>query len=201
MRLGVIVEGHGEVEAAPVLLRRVANYIEPGFWLDILPPDRKKRDQLVREGDFKRAIEAMARRVGEDGRILVVLDADDDASCSRGPLLVGWAAEQRPDRLVAVVLAEREWEGWYLAALESLRGCRGLDESAEAPGQPERIRNAKGWLADRMLNGYSETLDQPAFASVVDIAKARSTDSFDKLVRDMARLMGVAAPTRPERGR
>jgi hypothetical protein len=57
VRLDVIVEGHGEVEAAPVLLRRVADYIAPGYWLDVLPPDRKKRDQLVREGDSRRETE------------------------------------------------------------------------------------------------------------------------------------------------
>jgi hypothetical protein len=47
-----------------------------------------------------------------------------------------------------------------------------------------------------MPKGYSEGLDQPALTAVLDLKLARRVDSFDKLVRDVARLLGRIAPPR-----
>ncbi len=199
MKLGIIVEGHGEVSAAPVLVRRIiTELIDPNLWVDILKPDRKKRNLLVKEEEFERALEAMARRVGSDGGVLVILDADDDAPCLLGPKLLGWARSKRPDRRHGVVVAQREWEGWYLEAVESLRGKRGLLDDVERPPNPESLRDAKGWFDARMAEGYAETLDQAAFAAELDLSAARRSDSFDKLVRDVAQLLGRTAALRPD---
>lgn len=53
------------------------------------------------------------------------------------------------------------------------------------------IRNPKAWLGDQMPNGYSETLDQPAFASSFDLALASRAPSFAKLLRDLRVLVGL----------
>jgi hypothetical protein len=57
-------------------------------------------------------------------------------------------------------------------------GCR--------TGNSETLRNAKGWLADRMGGqGYHETLDQPKFASAFDMEFAHTQSrSFRKLCED-----------------
>jgi hypothetical protein len=47
-----------------------------------------------------------------------------------------------------------------------------------------------------MPDGYSETLDQPAFSSVFDLSEARRADSFDKFFREVGRLFGLAVPPR-----
>ena len=62
MRLGVIVEGHGEVAAAPILLRRVAEYLRPGSWLDIaLARSSDSFDKLVRDLARMLGVEAPPR--------------------------------------------------------------------------------------------------------------------------------------------
>ncbi|RYZ35962.1 MAG: DUF4276 family protein, partial [Myxococcaceae bacterium] len=198
MKLGLIVEGHGEVYAAPILMRRLARILAPTDHLEVLPPHRIPRGQLVKEDDLRRAIELTARKVGGDGRILVLLDADKDLPCVLGPQLLGLARKHRPDRAISVVIAQCEYEAWFLAAAESLRGQRGLPADLRVPPNFERIRDAKGWLRERMPQGYSETIDQAALTSVFDLEAARRADSFDKLFRDMGALLGVSVPPRPQ---
>lgn len=197
MKLGLIVEGHGEVQAAPLLMRRLLKELAPALHPAVLPPHRVARGQLVKEAEFQRAIEFMARKVGEEGRILVLLDADDDLPCQLGPRLLDWARKHRPDRAISVVVAVREYEAWFLAAAASLRGYRGLPADLVTPPAPEAVRNAKGWLDRQMPDGYQETIDQPALTSQFDLVAARRMDSFDKLVREVGHLFGVPVPPRP----
>jgi hypothetical protein len=84
MKLGLIVEGHGEVQAVPLLMRRLLTALAPALHPAVLPPHRVARGQLVKEAELQRAIEFMARKVGEEGRILVLLDADDELPCQLG---------------------------------------------------------------------------------------------------------------------
>ncbi|RKI71493.1 DUF4276 family protein [Corallococcus sp. AB049A] len=196
MKLGLIVEGHGEVAAAPILVRRLTQWLAPGLHPEVLLPHRIPRGQLVKEDELNRAIELTARKVGNEGRILVLLDADKDLPCVLGPRLLTWARSKRPDRLISVVVAKCEYEAWFLAAAESLSGHRGLPSTLRAPSDPERIRDAKGWLGNHLPSGYSETIDQPKLTSVFDLEAARRADSFDKLVRDMGTLLGVPVPPR-----
>jgi hypothetical protein len=98
----------------------------------------------------------------------------------------------RADVDVAVVLAKREYEAWFLAAAESVAGLRSLTPDLAAPHDPESIRGAKEWLRQRMTEGstYSPTLDQPALTAQFDLDAARCADSFDKCVREIRRLIG-----------
>lgn len=92
---------------------------------------------------------------------------------------------------ISVVLAKQEYEAWFLAAAESLRGKRRLPNTLESPPDPESIRGAKGWLS-RMMHGapgYSETDDQPALTAVFDMSMARRADSFDKCYREIKRML------------
>ncbi|MBM3748508.1 MAG: DUF4276 family protein, partial [Acidobacteria bacterium] len=92
---------------------------------------------------------------------------------------------------VAVVLPKREFEAWFLAAAESLRGYRDLSADLEPPSDPEAVRGAKEWLQRHLPPGrrYSETLDQPALAAVFDLELARRrSSSFEKLCREITRL-------------
>lgn len=186
--LGLIVEGHGEVAALPVLVRRIAHEVI-GTHVSVAQPLRLLRGKLAKEHELKRAVELVARKTAPRGPILVLLDADEDCPKEVGPRLLPWAREQRRDREIAVVVAKIELESWFLAAIESLDGSRGLHVSGEERPAPETIRNAKGWLSKRMTRGYSETVDQPAFAAILDLEQARRAPSFDKLVRDTRRLL------------
>jgi hypothetical protein len=189
VRIAPIVEGHGEVRSVPAILRRLcaeANVHE----VTILSPLRISRDKLVRPGEIERAVELAARNLGGVGGIAVVLDADDDAPCLLGPELLKRARARRPDLQISVVLAAREVEAWFLAAIESLRGQRGVGADAAAPADPEAIRGAKEALSRLMTRRYSEVTDQPAFAATFDLDVARGrAPSFGKCVRDVRAML------------
>jgi hypothetical protein len=95
----------------------------------------------------------------------------------------------------AVVIAKREFEAWFLAALDSLRGHRGLLSQLPSVPDAEAVRDAKGFLTRCMVGtrAYSPVVDQPAFAALFDLELARSgSGSFDKFCRDVQRLFDTA---------
>lgn len=180
-----IVEGHGEVDAVPALLQRLARlaHVE----VKTPRPFRIKRDLLVKPGELERAVEFAARATTEEDLILVLIDGDDDPACALGPTLLDRAQKARPGRRISVVIAVREFEAWLAAAIDSLSGYRGLALAAERPSEPERMRDPKGWLTSLLPVGepYSPTLDQAAMTKRIDITAARRAPSFDKLCRDV----------------
>jgi hypothetical protein len=191
LKLVCIVEGHGEVDAVPILVRRLVQVIQPSLALQIEQPLRIPRNKLTKPRELERAVELAGRRVGPAGAVLLILDSDDECPASLAPSLLTRAREARSDLDIGVVLAKREFEAWFLAAADSLRGKRGLDSNLTAPDDPESIRGAKEWLTARMATGrrYVETLDQAALAATFDLELARRAPSFDKLYRQVAALI------------
>lgn len=191
IQIGCIVEGHGEVEAVPVLIRRVAANLYPELAVIVPRPIRISKNKLLQAGGLEQWVEVVSVRVGAQGAIFVILDSDDDCPAELGPELLHRALQVQTGLPVAVVLAKCEFEAWFLAAAESLRGQRGLDDNIHPPNDPEAIRGAKEWLSLQMEGSrtYSETHDQPAFAALFDIEQARQADSFDKCYRDIVRLL------------
>ncbi len=193
MRLGLIVEGHGETEALPVLVRRIAA-AAGNVALDIPPPLRVPKGKMTKPGEIGRAVELMARKTAPDGALLIVLDADDDCPAHLGPEILRLARAARSDRPLAVAVAVREFETWFLAAAGSLAGKRGLPPDLVAPEHPEAIGGAKGWLAARMPHGYAETVDQAKFAAEFDWQAAQRLPSFARFVRELRRLVAAGPP-------
>ena len=193
VRIAAIVEGYGECEAVPILIRRIARGIDPGFVPKVLPPLRVPASRLMKEGEMKRSVELAARKLRGQGGIIVVLDCDWDDGCPAidGPALLRRAVHVRRDLPIAVILAKREFEAWFLASAESIQGIHGLPNNLESPAGPEDIRGAKEWLSDKMTPGrsYAETTDQPAFAAIFDMSKARRADSFDKCYREVEKML------------
>ncbi|WP_371779027.1 DUF4276 family protein [Streptosporangium subroseum] len=189
--IAAVVEGEGEVAALPVLLRRIAQ--ELSAWnVQIPPPLRVPRSKLIACGGIERAVLQASYQVDGLGGILLLIDADDDCPATTGPALLERARQARGDREISMVLANREFEAWFLAAASSLAGCRGLADPLEPPADPEGPRDAKGWLSARKTDGtsYRPTVDQAALAAVFDMAQARkNARSFDKFWRDVERLI------------
>ena len=65
-----IVEGDGEVQAVPILIRRIAEVVTPGSFPDVPKPIRVRRDGILEPGEIERYVELAADRAGPDGRIL-----------------------------------------------------------------------------------------------------------------------------------
>lgn len=196
VRISCIVEGHSEDKAVPRLIHRVAeNYYSASHYSELVivtpPPIRVHRNQVVKDGELERKVELAARKIKGYGGILIILDSDDECPAQLGPKLLHRASQIRRNLPIAVVLAKQEFEAWFLAAAESLRGQRGLKNNIHPPTNPETIRNAKRWLSNRMENNkkYRETLDQPELVKLFDIEQARQADSFDKCYRDIVRLL------------
>ena len=189
-KIGCIVEGDGEVKAVPVLIRRIAWDLYPDITIIVETPIRAPRYQVVKDGELERRIELAAQKIEGQGAIFIILDSEGDCPAHLGPALLERASQTRNDIPIAVVIAKNEFEGWFLAAAESLRGKRGLKGDITSPDNPERIRDAKRWLSERMEDKtYRETIDQAALAAQFDIEQARKADSFDKCYRDIVRLL------------
>lgn len=192
-RLCCIVEGHADVQAVPILVRRWCE--RRGVAVEVVRPVRVSRTKVIREGELERAVALAALKAGAGGAVLVFLDADDDRSCQLAPALLARAGPVCRGLPVGIVLAEREKEAWFLAAIESLRGRRTIREDATSPTAAETIRDAKGRLASMMARPYSATTDQPALAALVDLDLARArAPSCEKFTREVDRLVpGPAA--------
>jgi len=192
-----IVEGHGERHAVPLLVRRIAESLSVPVYIDVPPAIRIPRTRLVRVGELERATKLAMSRVVESqvagGGVLVLIDADTDCAAQFGPELLARARSVAGATPVEVVLAVKEFEAWFLAALTSLRGQRGIQADAEAPPNPEAVRGAKEALRRQMAPGsaYSPPTDQPALAALMDLDAARAAPSFDKLWRAVAVILST----------
>ncbi|GGS97614.1 hypothetical protein GCM10010156_64760 [Planobispora rosea] len=192
VRIATLVEGHGEVEALPVLLRRIAAEVAPHLWVDVPAPHRVGRDSLLAAHGIESALDRLV--VGVEGvtGVLVLLDADDDCPAELGPGLLARAQAARPDVPSAVVLANREFEAWFLAAAPSLGGRRGLAADLQTPPDPEKPRGCKEWLTRHRTDGrpYDPRKHQAGLAAVFDLHLARANaPSFDKFWRDVEYLI------------
>jgi len=201
-RLILFVEGEGEADSVPTLVRRLLT--EMGDWQDILLDDIPFRvghvSQLVKE-DFckwKRLLGASHKRRNVGG-VLLILDGDiekmagkDFCAAAVAKSLVGAAMHVGAGETfsVAVVFARQEYETWLIAGVASLAGRRLPDgrlikSNAKAPeGDLEASpRDAKGWLGTIVEGGYKPTRDQAALTRLVDleVIRARQLRSFRRL--------------------
>lgn len=198
MMIQPIVEGQGDEAAVPILLRRLRD--EAQVWeLEIGRPHRRRRTQLVKK-DFLQVAVRVAALSEDCVGILVILDADDDCPKELAPTLEQWAREAAGGKACAVVMANREYEAWFLASIEALRGTAGILPDAVSHPDPEAPRDAKGELDRRMPSGagYSPTVDQAALTAHLDLESAyRLCRSFRKLVGAFG-VLATAAGAVPE---
>lgn len=161
--VATIVEGDGEVAAVPILLRRLSAWKTPATAANVLRPIRVRRDRFLnREDEFRRHLLLAANKCGQDGWVLVPLDADDDCPAKLGPKTLRRARAVISHRRVSVVLANREFEAWLIAAAESLEGQRGFRfASSKAEEGADSIRDAKGWMRERMARRTVRTGRSP----------------------------------------
>ncbi len=201
-RLVLFVEGEGEAEAVPTLVRRLLT--EMGDWQDILldaiPFRVGHASQIVKE-DFckwKRLLGASLKRPNVAG-VLLILDGDmekvagkDFCAAVVAKSLVGAAMHVGAGKTfsVAVVFARQEYETWLIAGAASLAGRRLpdgrlIESNAKAPDGDLELspRDAKGWLRSRVEGGYKPTRDQATLTRVVDleVIGARKLRSFRRL--------------------
>lgn len=195
IRVAAIVGGRGEKEAVPILFRRIAGTLDPNLIVQVRPVLPVPESLLAKAGELEKSVAFVARNVGGRGGIFILMDCDWTDSCPKkdAPIWLQRARRVRPDMEISLVLANKEYEAWFIAAAESLRGKRGLATDLTSASDPEDIRGAKEWLSDHMPRNrpYKPTIDQPALTSIFDMQAARRADSFDKCYREIVRLLTV----------
>lgn len=200
IRIVAIVEGDGEVEAVPVLIRRFAALAGwPGV-VEVPTVIRQPASRLRKPQELERVVELAARKLGGPGGIFVLLDCEDECPAILGPALLTRVRNARGDLPSAVVLAHREFEAWFLGAARSLAGTRGLPMTLEPHPKPESVRGCKEWLSQQLPHSraYNEVSDQPALTDIFDLELARmSCSSFDKCHRDLVALLQRVAAITP----
>lgn len=197
MKLACIVEGHGDVAAVPILVDRIVHSRAVGTIVDIIrPAHRVPRGKMTKGDDLERAVTLQARKVGQGGAVLIVLDADEDCAASLGPSIQ--SRVERKDVAIGVVVAVREYEAWLVASARSFEGKKGFDTTLSPPDNIESMSNPKGWLDKHKARGYSETVDQPALTALLDVGAASGLSSFRKLLRELSRLLDIDVTKAPE---
>lgn len=190
LNFAFVVEGEGEVEAFPLLVRRICHETFQFFSISTSRPVRCPRSTLLKPNELERAVEFARGQKQGRGPVLVLLDADDDCPAQLGPQLKA-RVFSNADSAVEIIVSKREYEAWFLAAAVSLAGMCELPRDLASPNQPEQIRGAKEWLRDRMPEGrtYSPTVDQAKLTAAMDLTSARSAPSFDRLCRIIQRII------------
>lgn len=183
-----IVEGPGEVEAVPVLLKKLLVEMQR---FDICVGDVCNAhgcDNLIKPGGLEKFVDhAYSKR--DCGAVLILMDADKQC-----PVKLALHLFQRVEAVgirfpTAIVIANCEYEAWFLASLETIAGQDfggrpGLPAGLTYPGEVETRVGAKSWLSRQMPEGriYKETLDQLAMTRLIDTDKARERSrSFRRL--------------------
>lgn len=196
IRFVAIVEGEGEVAAINNLIARVIGEYSPELQVAFANPIQKSKTQLIpkkgllNETEWEDAITLASQRVGDRGAILILLDADYECPKEMGPKISELVTRIRPERQIGIVLANTEYESWFVAAIESLSGKHGLKEYLKFQ---DASKNAgKSWIKNQMLKDekYQETRNQLKMTREFDMQLARSrSDSFDKFYREVTRLI------------
>ena len=149
-----------------------------------------RRHGVLKEGELERYVSLAAIRVEAGGGIVILLDANGDCPAELGPVLLARARAVGRGRRIEAVVANSEFETWFVAAAESIAGTRGISPDISAPPEPESIRGAKEWLHNRMRGSYRPTADQAALTAGFDMEAARRRSaSFEKMWRAMVALL------------
>lgn len=186
--IAMLVEGHGETEAMPILIRRLLQD-QNIYDIKIAKPVRLARGRFLKEDWLNRSA-AFASIKCEDKAygLLVVFDADDDCPVEAAEECFKMLDDKRN---VGVIVAHHEFEAWFLASLSSLQGKRGISEEAHFDGDPDEVKNPKRVISRHMLGSrtYIETVDQAPLAQWMSLELAERSRSFRKLRAEINRVV------------
>lgn len=173
----LLVEGHGEVEAAGNLIARLAEDLGlPLVWREPL----RWKNLHLRSGMEKGA--EYVRRMGDASALVVLRDEDDACPRDRGPVMASWLAELGLPFPAAVVLLHPEYEVLFLPCLSQMAGRSLGDRPGLEPGTLwdgaswESRRGVKEWLTNHFPanRSYKPTLDQLLLTRMIDLATLRA---------------------------
>lgn len=199
-----IVEGYGEEAAVPCLIRRWLKHRRYHKSFEVLDAaiNAKGCGRLKAAYDRERHIgiehyiEAALRNSPD--AIVVILDSDDDCvkrsqSLGLGPELLTRAKAVDSHLPISVVVANREYEAWFLASLTRIRANGHLPKHSSRFGnylKPESHRDCKGIISNLLCCPYEETVHQHQLTESLTFSKGAvyRSPSYGKLIRDLDRI-------------
>lgn len=196
IRIFPIVEGHGEVTALPLLIRRIIHEKFGEYNFDVISPYRLSRTSI---GSFNdKLLNAVKfgglKLTGEAGGVLIVADADDDCPLLMSSRFRQFCERHNFDFPVGFVLANKEYETWFISSGESMRAHQWVRGNASSHPRPEEVRGAKEFFRNRILidgKSYSETVDQVKYTAMIELdLVTERCRSFRKLVKELGELIG-----------
>ena len=204
----IVVEGHGEIDAAPNLVSRL------GADLGVFIPWNKARrfKNLHLERGIRQAAE-VHRALPNVDALLILRDEDDQCPAEQAPRLAALLRELELPFPAAVVLLHREYEVLFLPCVDIMAGqplvtC-GIERPGIVPGSrfegdPERIRGVKEWLSSRFPKGksYKPTTDQLQLTRMIDFERLRASGlpcfgSLERGLRFLGSNLGIAGAVYP----
>ena len=208
-KLVPIVEGDGEVDAVPVLLRRLLFEERQQYdWQVLKPKNAHGCGGLTTTGGIERFVRHALKEDGCSG-VLVLIDGDavrrlaktdrpkDDCSPAFAKLLARRVQAIHPPVPVVIVVVRWEYEAWFLASVETIagqeiKGHPGLVATARYYGDVESEGSPTGWIEARFPAGwkYSETQDQAPLTGLLDfgLVEQRSR-SFRRLKNALQQIL------------
>lgn len=188
----ILVEGHGEVEAAGNLVTRL--WRQTGHDLPWTPPRRWLNLHLPK--GIEGAAEFVRRR-GDAGALLILRDEDDACPRHTAPVLASWLSALRLPFPAAVVLFHPEYEVLFLPCVATMAGRAieqrpgqnrpGLLPGTTYVGDWEAHRGVKEWLSRHFPRGrsYKPTQDQLPMTRMLDldVVRAAGVPCFGTLER------------------
>lgn len=198
----LLVEGHGEVEAASNLVSRL--WPDAGGWQPWAPARRWKN--LHQRQGIVSAVERI-RLEPDAGALLILRDEDDGCPREMAPEAAGWVRPLKPPFPVAVVLLHRAFEVLFLPCVAQMAGRPivgadgqarpGLVAGSRYDGDWEAKRGVKEWLSERFPRGvrYKPSLDQLPMTRMIDVPTLRAAEvpcfgSLERALRFLAASFG-----------
>lgn len=191
-RILPVVEGDGDLLAVPELVRRILREIGRH---DVQVARPHKRGDLPKvKGRFD---DFFQTAVLEQCPILWVMDYDCE-DCRDQARDVADLRERAKhlarDTRYEFVFMIQEFETMFLADHETTRKVfPDIDRGLRFPSDPEKIRDAKGWISSARPKGfaYKPTQHQQKLAAQVSIARLRArSPSFGRFEAAVQRLIG-----------
>lgn len=194
-----IVEGDGEIEAVPLLLRRLLwEKLGRYDWRVKPPKNAHGCGSLTSSEGIERFVRYALSEQCHGILILIDRDAIRSLSDSERPpedcvadfaRYIGKRVSAiNPSVPVAIVVACHEYEAWIVASIESM-GIPGADAYQ---GDVEGLRSPKGWINARLPQGkqYKETIDQVKMTAKMDLALVETQSrSFRRLQNALEQIL------------
>lgn len=193
--LHLLVEGEGDIKAAPILLRRLLQEQYGRYDWQVDPKHTMKVWGLAKlRNRLSDYIEHLRNKPSCHGA-MILLDLEDQLPCEEAPALAEEIAILKPLPFpIVVVFACREYESWFLAGLTSIAlGSSHFPDGLTYPNDPEAKRGAKEELDKQMppLLKYKEVLHQAEFSKLLSFEEARRAPSFRRLERALGELLAA----------